>query len=138
MAELKTQKTKASVAAFIAAIENDQRRADAKAADKMFREITGAKPAMWGESIVGYGEYAYNNTAGGGVWPMTGFAPRKANLVLYIMPGFAQYDALLKKLGKVKTGKSCLYIKKLADVDEAVLRDLIARAWAHMQKRCAA
>lgn len=127
----KTQRTKASVAAFIAAVEDETRRKDAKAVDKLFREITGEKPAMWGPAIVGYGKYESPT----GVWPRTGFSPRKANLVLYIMPGFKDYAPLLKKLGKHKTGKSCLYLNKLADVDEGVLRDLIARSWTHMKAK---
>ena len=128
MAEPKTKKTKASVAAFIAAVENDTRRKDAKAVDKMIRDITGEKPAMWGPSIVGYGEYESPS----GMWPRACFSPRKANLVVYLAPEFTGKDALMKKLGKHKTGKSCLYINKLADVDEAVLRDLIAKSWKHM------
>jgi hypothetical protein len=129
--ELKTTRTKASVAAFIAAVDNEQRRADASAVDKLFREITDEKPAMWGPAIIGYGEYDSPT----GAWPRTGFSPRKANLVLYIMPGFKEYALLLKKLGKHKTGKSCLYINKLADVDEGVLRELIARSWEHMEAK---
>jgi hypothetical protein len=129
-AELKTQKTKASVAQFIAAVEDEVRRKDAKAVDKMLREITGEKPAMWGPTIVGYGEYESPT----GKWLRIGFSPRKANLVLYVMPGFAECEPLLRRLGKHKTGKSCLYINKLADVEESVLRDLIARGWAHMAK----
>jgi nucleoid DNA-binding protein len=136
MAEIKTQRTKASVAKFIASVADETRRRDAKALDKMFREITGAKPAMWGPTIVGYGSYRYKYESGReGDWMRAGFSPRKANLVLYIMPGFKQYEALLKKLGKHKTGKSCLYITKLADVDGAVLRDLITRAWKHMEAK---
>lgn len=126
----KTQKTKASVAAFIAAVEDETRRKDAKIVDKMMREITGEKPVMWGPSIIGYGAYQ----AKSGPWPRTGFSPRKANLVVYIMPGFKEYEPLLKKLGKHKTGKSCLYINKLADVEESALRELIARGWTHMAK----
>lgn len=128
--EPKTQKTKASVAQFIAAVEDETRRKDAKAADKMFREITGEKPAMWGPSIIGYGEYQTKS----GQWPRTGFSPRKANLVLYIMPGFKEYEPLLKTIGKHKIGKSCLYINTLADIDEKVLRELIKRGWAAMAK----
>ncbi len=130
MAEPKTQKTKASVAQFIAAVEDEGRRTDAKVIDKMMREISGEKPAMWGPSIIGYGEYQ----AKSGPWPRAGFSPRKANLVIYIMPGFKEYEPLLNKLGKHKTGKSCLYITKLADVDKSALRELIARSWAHMAK----
>lgn len=134
MAEPKTQRTKASVASFLASIEDETRRKDAKALDKMFRDLTGEKPAMWGSSIVGYGTYHYTYASGReGDWMRTGFSPRKANLVVYIMPGFKEYDALMKKLGKHKTGKSCLYTNKLADVDESVLRELVKRSWKHMQ-----
>lgn len=131
MADPKTKKTSASVSAFFAAVEDERRRKDAKAVDKIFREVTGEKPAMWGASIVGYGEYQSPT----GAWPRTGFSPRKANLVVYILPGFSKYDALLNRLGKHKTGKSCLYINKLADVDRGVLRTLIERAWAHMASK---
>lgn len=127
----KTQRTKASVAAFIAAVEDETRRKDAKTVDKIFREITGEKPAMWGPSIVGYGAYASPT----GPWPRAGFSPRKGNLVVYVMAGFSEYDALLKKLGKHKTGKSCLYLGKLADVNEGALRELIKRSWDFMAKK---
>jgi hypothetical protein len=127
MPEPKTKKTKASVAAFINAVEDETRRKDAKAVDKMFREITGEKPAMWGPSIIGYGSYDIST----GTWPRTGFSPRKASLVLYVLSE-SGHDAMLKKLGKHKTGKVCLYINKLADVDEQVLRELIARCWKSM------
>lgn len=131
MAEPKTQKTKASVAAFLAAVDDETRRKDAKAVDKMFREITGEKPAMWGPSIVGYGEYE----SATGKWPRAGFSPRKANLVLYVLADFKERDVLLKRLGKHKTGKACLYINKLADVDESVLRALIMRSWKYMSEK---
>lgn len=129
MAELKTKKTTVSVSAFIDAVENDVRRADAKAVLKLMKDVTGEKPALWGPSIIGFGSYKSPS----GDWPIVGFSPRKANLVLYIMPGFAQYDALMKKLGKHKTGKSCLYLNKLADVDQGVLRELVERSVAHMR-----
>jgi hypothetical protein len=131
MPEQKTHKTKASVAAFIAAVENDTRRADAKALDRMYREITGEKPAMWGPTIIGYGAYESPT----GIWPRAGFSPRKTNLVLYVLADYAGRNALLKRLGKHKTGKVCLYINKLADVDEGVLRELITRSWKHMQAK---
>lgn len=131
MPEPKTKKTRASVAAFIDAVEDPARRKDAKAVDKMFREITGEKPAMWGPSIIGFGSYEGPT----GAWPRSGFSPRKANLVLYVLSDYSGRDALLKKLGKHKTGKGCLYINKLADVDEGVLRELIARCWKHMQAK---
>ena len=130
MPEPKTQRTKASVAAFIAAVEDDTRRKDAKAVDKMMRDLTGEKPAMWGPSIVGYGEYQTKS----GPWPRIGFSPRKANLVLYVMDGY-EGEPLMKQLGKHKTGRSCLYINKLADVDEAVLRKLVAKGWDKMAKK---
>jgi len=131
MAEPKTQRTKASVAAFMSAVEDETRRKDAKAVDKMMRDITGEKPAMWGPSIIGYGEWETPS----GLWPRMGFSPRKANLVLYVIGDFKECTPLLKKLGKHKTGKSCLYINKLADVDEGVLRDLSKASWAHMNKK---
>lgn len=130
MPEPKTQRTKASVAKFIAAVKNEQRRKDAKAVDAMLREITGEKPAMWGPSIIGYGEYE----GATGTWPRMGFSPRKANLVLYLMDGY-ENEPLMKKLGKHKTGRSCLYINKLDDVDEAVLRQLALKSWRHMAKK---
>jgi hypothetical protein len=116
------------VAQFIAAVEDGTRRKDAKAVDQVMREITGEKPAMWGPSIIGYGEY--ESPTGG--WPRTGFSPRKASLVIYIVPDFAGRGAILKRLGKHKTGKSCVYINKLADIDESVLRDLIRAGWKAM------
>lgn len=134
-AAVKTQKTAASAAEFIAAVDDEMRRADAKKIDKMFREITGEKPAMWGSAIIGYGKYTNTNTMGQADWLKIGFSPRAANLVLYVLADFKERDALLKKLGKHKTGKSCLYINKLADVDESVLRDLIAKSWAYMEAK---
>jgi hypothetical protein len=131
MAEPKTQKTKASVAAFIAAVEDDTRRKDAKSVDKLFRDITGEKPAMWGPTIVGYGEYKNPN---GVPWPRLGFSPRKANLVLYVMDGYDK-EPLMKQLGKHKTGRSCLYINKLADVDQGVLRKIVANGWQAMANK---
>jgi hypothetical protein len=130
MAEPKTQKTRASVSQFIAAVANETRRKDALAVEKMIREITGQRPAMWGPSIVGYGEFRTPS----GLWPRAGFSPRKANLVLYLAPD-AKEPKLLAKLGRHKTGVSCLYINKLADVDETVLRDLISRSWAYMNEK---
>ena len=130
MPEPKTKRTKASVAQFISAVDDETRRKDAKAIDKMMREITGAKPAMWGPSIVGYGEFQTPS----GSWPRASFSPRKASLVVYLAP--ESKDAkLLKRLGKHKTGLCCLYINKLTDVDEGVLRDVIARSWAHMEEK---
>lgn len=136
MAKLKTKPTRASVTAFINGIEDSRKKSDAKKVAAMMRRATGARAAMWGPSIVGYGKYTYTNTAGKDLeFMLTGFSPRKQALTVYIMPGFAKFDALMKKLGKHKTGKSCLYIKSLSDVDEAVLEDLIVASVDDMRRR---
>lgn len=135
-APVKTLKNNASVAEFIAAVDDDAKRADAKAIDKMLREVTGEKPAMWGASISGYGSYKYTNTTGEADWPKIGFSPRKVGAtVLHIVPDLLASDPLMKKLGKYKNGKSCLDIDKLADVDQKVLRELITRSWKHMSEK---
>lgn len=126
-AENKTRATEASVAAFLDAVEPERRRDDARAVDEMMKRVTGEKPKLWGPSIVGYGDAHYKYASGReGDWFKVGFSPRKTNLVLYIMPGFSDYGSLLQRLGKHKTGKSCLYINKLADIDMAVLEELVA------------
>ena len=135
MVELKTKKNKASVSDFLYSVEHEKRRRDSFAVLEMMREITGEEPAMWGSSIVGYGSYHYKYASGReGDWFLVGFAPRKQSLTLYIMSGFEQYDVLLADLGKFKTGKSCLYINKLEDVSEPVLRELVQRSLAHMRE----
>ena len=130
MAELKTKKTKQSVAAFLAGVEDPQARRDCKTLVGLMEEATGAKARMWGTSIVGFGDYRYKSARTGreGDWFVVGFAPRKGTLALYLLSGLHKHDALLRKLGKHKTGKGCLYIKTLDDVDRSVLRDLIAKA----------
>jgi hypothetical protein len=134
MAELKTRPTDVSVADFLAAIEDDERRQDCLTVEKLMRKATGAKPRMWGPSIVGFGDFRYRYASGRELdWFYTGFSPRKRELTLYIMPGFARYDALMAKLGKHKTGKSCLYIKRLADVDLTVLATLVEESVKHMK-----
>ncbi len=134
MVELKTKKNTASVSAFLNAIEDPQRRKDCKAVAKFMREATGSRGAMWGDAIVGFGSYHYKYASGReGDWMLCGFSPRKQNLTLYIMSGFSMYDKLLAKLGKHKTGKSCLYIKKLEDVDTEVLRELIRHSVEHLK-----
>jgi len=126
MPENKTRPTGDGVAAFLATVEHPTRRADALRLDEIFRELTGWSPRMWGPSIIGYGSYHYRYDSGReGDAIATGFSPRKANLVVYIMPGYADFGALLDRLGKHKLGKSCLYINKLADIDEEVLKELI-------------
>ena len=136
MAEAKTQPTKASVAAFLAAIPDEERRRDCKLVAKIMREATGAKPVLWGTNIVGFGTYRYRYASGReGDWPVTAFSPRKNDLTLYIMPGFDDNAGLLARLGRHKTGKSCLYLKRLADVDLAVLQEIIAKSVAAMAKK---
>ena len=134
MAELKTKPTKASVKAFIDSIEDGQKRADARKIASMMRRATGARAKLWGASIVGYGSYKYTNTRGKEFeWMLTGFSPRKQALTIYIMPGFSNFERLMSKLGKYKTGKSCLYIKRLSDVDEDVLERLINESVRYMR-----
>lgn len=135
MAELKTKPTDADVGVFLQSIEDEQRRADCLALHTLMSEALNLPAVMWGEQIVGYGRYDYKYPTGNsGSWFLAGFAPRKQNLTLYIMAGFEQYDALMSKLGKYKTGKSCLYVKKLADVDADVLRELVVRSVEHMRQ----
>lgn len=134
-ADVKTTKTAASVEAFLAAVEGDGRRADALAIDAMMREVTGETPAMWGAAIVGYGGVTNTTSAGQAEWPKMAFSPRKANLVLYLDPELLASDPLMERLGAHSCGKSCLYIKRLADVDERVLRTLTAKSWTHASNR---
>ena len=111
-------------------------RADARKVAAMMKKATGARPKMWGGSIVGYGSYRYRYDSGReGEFMITGFAPRKEALTIYIMPGFSRYDALMARLGRYRTGKSCLYLRRLADVDEAVLQQLITRSVADMRAK---
>ena len=129
MAELKTKETTASASEFIDKIADPQRREDCRAVADIMRDVTGEEPKMWGSSIVGFGRYHYKYASGReGDWMITGFSPRKGDLTLYIMGGFDSFSDLMKDLGKYKTGKSCLYIKKLADIDAAVLRKLVKKS----------
>lgn len=125
MAELKTKPTRASVKAFLATVEPEARRTDSLELLALFEQVTGKPACMWGDTMVGFGSYRYHNTQGEAEWLLTGFSPRKQNLTVYIMNGFTRYGELLAKLGKHKLGKSCLYINKLADIDQDVLRALI-------------
>jgi hypothetical protein len=132
---MKTTPNDKSVNKFLKSVENDRRREDGLEVLKLFEEVTGMEPQMWGDSIIGFGRYHYKYASGReGEWMLTGFSPRKQNLTLYIMDGFDEYDKLLAKLGKHKTGKSCLYINKLEDVDLDVLRQLVKKSVEHMQK----
>lgn len=134
--EAKTQATTADVAAFIAAVADPVRRADCQALVSLMEQATGEKARLWGSSIVGFGAYRYEYASGRtGDWPVVAFSPRKNDLTVYITPGFDRFEALLQKLGKHKTGKSCLYLKGLADTDPAVLRELIHAAVAAMASK---
>jgi len=136
MGELKTRPTKFSVTAFLNAIEDRQKRGDCRSLSRMMREATGNRARMWGSSIVGFGSYDYRYASGRqGTFMLCGYSPRKQNLVVYIMPGFARFDGLLKKLGRHSTGKSCLYIRRLADVDQEVLSTLIDESVKSMKKK---
>lgn len=130
--------TDASVSKFIDAVEDEGKREDAYTVLKLMRKITKEEPKLWGTAIVGFGTYQYKYASGQqGDWPLVGFSPRKQNLTLYIMPGFDKYDDLMSKLGKYKTGKSCLYIKSLQDVDMKVLEALIANSVDYMRMKYA-
>jgi hypothetical protein len=136
MADNKTKPTKLSVAAYIAALTDETKRADAKALVKLMQKATGEKPAMWGPTIVGFGTYHYTYESGReGDMPLVGFSPRKAATVLYGMRASGDAEGLLAKLGKHTTGKGCLYIKKLADVDQKVLEALAVKSVAAMRSR---
>ncbi|MBV6658127.1 MAG: DUF1801 domain-containing protein [Devosiaceae bacterium] len=138
MAHNKTQPTSASVEAYLATVEPEARRADAQALDALFRRITGWEPALWSGNMVGFGRYSYRYASGReGEWFATGFAPRKANLSIYIMPGYADFSDILGRLGKHKKGKSCLYLTRLADVDEDVLAELIEAGLSDLGKQWA-
>lgn len=135
MAEPKTKRTKASVSAFLDTVADEGKRRDCQTIITMMKRATKATPVMWGPSIVGFGSYHYKYESGReGDWFLTGFSPRKQALTLYIMPGFKRYEALMRQLGEYKTGKSCLYIKKLADVDLDVLEQLIQQSVKHIAK----
>lgn len=133
MAELKTTPNDASVEAFLDRIADERKRQDSYAILAMMQEVTGVEAKMWGDSIVGFGSYHYKYASGREAdWMLVGFSPRKQNLTLYIMSGFEQYGDLLQRLGKHSTGKGCLYIKKLQDVDLATLKELVRLSVEHM------
>ena len=136
MAENKTKPTTASVATFINAITDPTRRADAKALVKLMQNAVGERPKMWGPSIIGFGNYHYRYDSGReGNAPLIGFSPRNAASVLYGLIGCSDSKALLPKLGKHTTGKGCLYIKKLADVDQQVLEAMAVKSLAALRAR---
>ena len=136
MSAMKTIKNQDSVSAFIDKVEDEQKREDCRTLMKIMRRITGSQAAMWGSSIVGFGSYHYRYASGReGDFFLTGFSPRKQNLTVYVMPGFSQYGSLMQKLGKHKLGKSCLYMKKLEDVDVQVLTSLIDESVQEMRRK---
>ncbi len=136
MAELKTKPTTESVEKFLNGIADEQRRKDCFRVVEMMKAATKTEPAMWGTSIVGFGRYQYKYESGRELeWFLVGFSPRKNDLTLYLMSGFLRYPELMKKLGKHKTGKGCLYIKKLDDVDQSTLKTLIKQSVAEIRAK---
>ena len=137
MAELKTKPTKQKVENFLNSVEDELKRKDCFAVLEMMKKITKEKPVMWGNAIVGFGTYHYKSQRSGqeGDWFITGFSPRKQNLTLYLIAGFKKYPELLKKLGKYKvSGGSCLYIKKLSDVDIKILKELVKESVKYLKE----
>jgi len=135
MAELKTKRNKGDVEAFLSSVAGEKKRQDSFTILELMKKVTGKEPEMWGDSIIGFGNYHYKYASGReGDWFLTGFSPRVQNLTLYIMAGFDDYDQLLGKLGKHSTGKSCLYIKKIEDIDIDVLKELVKQSVEHMEK----
>jgi hypothetical protein len=135
MAVNKTKATEQSVETFLGKVENEQKREDCFTLVKLMEEVTGAEAKMWGDAIVGFDQYHYKYDSGReGDFMLIGFSPRKDNLTLYIVAGFDEYGPLLSKLGKHKTGKSCLYVKSLKDIDLATLKEMAVRSVAHMRQ----
>jgi len=135
MAELKTKKNDASVDKFLNSVKDEKKRQDSYTILKLMKQVTKAEPKMWETSIIGFGSYHYKYASGReGDWFVTGFSPRKQNLTLYIMSGFSKYPELMKKLGKYKTGKSCLYINKIEEIDIKTLKELIKQSVAYLKK----
>ncbi len=131
---LKTQPTEKSAQALIDALDVPQKRQDSQVILDLMRKITAAEPVLWGDSLIGFGRYKYRYASGReGEWFLTGFSPRKQNLTLYLMSGFEQAEALLARLGKYKTGKACLYVNKLSDINLEVLEDLIRLSVSQLQ-----
>lgn len=135
MAELKTKPNDKSVDEFLKKVDNQNKKDDCYEILHIMKEVTQDEPRMWGDSIIGFGTYHYKYASGReGDWFLTGFSPRKQNLTLYIMSGFEKYDKLLKRFGKYKTGKSCLYINKLQDINKDVLKELVIESVNYMKK----
>lgn len=133
---IKTKMNNESIEDFINNVESDTKRQDSFTLLEIYKRATNETPKMWGSSIIGFGQYHYKSerSAQEADWPLAGFSPRKQNLTLYITPGFAEYEELLKKLGKHKTSKACLYINKLADVDLKVLEQIVKHSYVDAKK----
>ena len=135
MAELKTKQNDQSVEAFLNGIPDEKKRQDSFTILELMKDATGEPPKMWGDSIIGFGNIHYRYASGReGDWFLSGFSPRKQNLTLYIIAGFDEYDQMMQKLGKHKTGKSCLYINKLTEIDLPTLKELVRQSAEHMRK----
>jgi hypothetical protein len=135
MADTKTKPTDRSVEEFLKEVENPTKKKDSFEILRMMKKVTQEEPVIWGDSIVGFGSYHYKYSSGReGDSPMVGFSPRKQNLTIYIQDGIDKYDVLLKKLGKFKTGKVCLYINKLNDVDNEILKQILTKSVEYMKK----
>lgn len=135
MASNKTVETDHSVEEFLNQVSEEKKRRDSFVILELMKQVTGLEPKMWGDSMVGFGSYHYKYASGReGDYFLVGFSPRKQNLTLYIMAGFEAYEELLKNLGRFKTGKSCLYINRIEDIDLAVLRKLVEQSVEHMRK----
>lgn len=136
MAMNKTQPTGAAVEAFLAEVTPAHRAEDARILDRLFRDVTGFEPRMWGSSMVGYGRYHYVYDSGReGDFLATGFSPRKAAFSIYVMPGYTDFGHILNRLGKYRIGKSCLYVNTLADIDLVVLEELVREGLADLKTR---
>lgn len=134
--DLKTKANDRNVEQFLNGIDDEDKRRDCFTVLELMKQITKEDPKMWGKDMVGFGSYHYKYESGReGDWFQTGFSPRKQNLTLYLMSGFSNYEDLMEKLGKFKTGKSCLYIKKLEDIDMSVLKKLIQKSVNDIAKK---
>ena len=135
MSELKTRPGDGDIERFLASVPSDKRRDDCRVVMDIMAKSTGAPPVLWGPSIIGFGTHHYVYASGReGDWMLTGLSPRKQSLVVYIMTGFPRHEDLMAKLGKYKTGKSCLYINKLEDIHLPTFKKLIKQSVTHMKK----
>ncbi len=134
MSNLKTQRTDSSVEDFLESVDNEEKRADCLRILELMKKVTGEDPQMWGPGIIGFGSYHFKYDSGReGDWFITGFAPRKKEITLYILAGFAEHDDLMQKLGKYRIGKGCLFLKRIDDIDLSVLNELVERSVAYMR-----